>query len=106
MACPPPGLKVQLRLEVEPEYELTDAATGIIRSRSILVGSRHAAEGRGPQTAESVYVIGSRAHEEVDVVKGVQHFNAHFHVDVLREANLLCYAEIKTGEARSMQHQI
>jgi hypothetical protein len=25
-------LKIQLRLEVEPEYELSDAATGIIRS--------------------------------------------------------------------------
>ncbi|MDX6384954.1 MAG: hypothetical protein QOK48_2527 [Blastocatellia bacterium] len=43
-----PGVEGQLRLEVETKYELTDAATGIIRSRSILVGSRHATEGRRP----------------------------------------------------------
>lgn len=98
MARSPQVVKSSLALEVYSKHKLTDTATGIVRSRKILISGRHAAKTGPGEIGQGVHIVAGCTRLKVDVVESVQELYAHFNVDVFGEPNLLGNTQVETEE--------
>ena len=101
-----PKRKDRLTLEVQSHYPLDQPAAGIIRCRSILVGSRETCERCSTSSTDGVDVVSRSASKEIDVVESIQHFSTEFQIHPFGKPYLLRDADIRPEEGRALEDQI
>jgi len=100
-------LVLNLRLEVDAQYELNHSAAGIRRSGRILISNCRLSESRiRVRTRQTDCICCKTSNLEVLVVDYVQRLHSEFDILVFREGKFLNQAGVDSGEPRSEDHQI
>src|SRR5258705_3975501 len=102
--CPP--VFCRNSLEVEPEYELNDAATRIIRRRNVAVSFSRLPETSSREIGNIRDFITRGTHLEVLIIDRVQEFSSELDVCILGETESLDNTHIKSQEPRAVDDQV
>lgn len=100
-------LVLNLRLEVDAQYELNHSAAGIRRGGRILISNCRLSESRiRVRTCQTDCIRRETSNLEILVVDYVQRLHSEFDILVFREREFLNQAGVDSGEPRSIDHQI
>src|SRR5258705_13459299 len=94
--CPP--VFCRNNLEVEPEYELNDAPTRIIRRRNVAVSFSRLPETSSREVGNTRDFITRGTHLEVLIIDRVQEFGSKLDVCILSEMDFIDNTHIKSQE--------
>ena len=100
-------LVLNLRLEVDAQYELNHSAAGIRRGGRILISNCRLSESRiRVRTCQTNCIRRKASNLEVLVVDYIQRFHSELEVLVFREGHFLNQAGIDSGEPWPIDHQV
>src|SRR5579884_184101 len=95
------------QLEVNPEDQLDDTASGIVSGGNVLVRVENAAEGSGLNALGRRHGGGVACPEEVGIVEGVEKLGANFKVDLFGNVGPLAHANVRLEERRPVdEHEV